>query len=228
MILFAAGPAMAAENAQVQVSAASTPEQAGLVDMATVSPGVRFDIRYAGEHNFVGARVTGYDAPRCMLLAPVAQALARVQDEVQREGLTLKVFDCYRPVRAVRHFVRWAEDAGDQRTKPAYYPALDKSKLLDGYIAETSGHSRGATLDLTLARCDGVRCTELDMGTPFDFFDPSANTLHPQLTPDQARNRERLVQAMARHGFRNYPMEWWHYTLQPEPTPTTAYDVPIE
>jgi D-alanyl-D-alanine dipeptidase len=146
---------------------------------------------------------------------------------VQREGLSLKVFDCYRPVRAVKHFVAWARDPADQRTKAAYYPNLDKARLLDGYIAESSGHSRGATLDLTLVRCNGGACTELDMGTPFDFFDPRANTAHPQLGDEQRRNRDQLLQAMARHGFHNYPMEWWHYTFRPEPSPKTAYDVPI-
>lgn len=227
-LLAAALPACATPPAKVRVSPATTYEQAGLVDMATVAPDMRFDIRYAGAGNFVGAPVTGYRAPKCLLLEPVARALARVQQDVRRDGLTLKVFDCYRPVRAVRHFVRWAGDAADQRTKPAYYPMLDKSRLLDGYIAETSGHSRGATLDVTLARCDGDACAELDMGTPFDFFDPRANTAHPRLTAGQRDNRATLVRAMARHGFRNYPMEWWHYTLQPEPTPHTAYDVPIE
>lgn len=211
----------------VQVSATQDAAAAGLVDATTVVAGLQLEIRYAGPDNFVGTPVTGYEAPKCLLLAPVAQALARVQQDVQREGLSLKVFDCYRPVRAVKHFVAWARDPADQRTKAAYYPNLDKSRLLDGYIAESSGHSRGATLDLTLAACDGGTCTELDMGTPFDFFDPRANTAHPQLTDAQRRNRDRLVQAMARHGFRNYPMEWWHYTFRPEPSPTTAYDVPI-
>ncbi|CAN7159258.1 M15 family metallopeptidase [Pseudoxanthomonas sp. LjRoot168] len=217
-----------ASSPVVEVSRARDASQAGLVDTASVVPGLAQDIRYAGTNNFVGTPVTGYDAPKCLLLAPVAQALARVQQDVQSEGLSLKVFDCYRPVRAVQHFVRWARDPSDQRTKAGYYPNLEKDSLLDGYIAETSGHSRGATLDLTLVRCDGDACVELDMGTPFDFFDPRANTAHPSITDDQRRNRERLVQAMARHGFQNYAMEWWHFTFRPEPTPRTAYDVPIQ
>ena len=211
----------------VQVSPAQEAAQADLVDAATVVPGLQQEIRYAGKDNFVGAPVAGYEAPKCLLLAPVARALARVQQDVQREGLSLKVFDCYRPVRAVKHFVAWARDPADQRTKAAYYPNLDKARLLDGYIAESSGHSRGATLDLTLVRCNGGACTELDMGTPFDFFDPRANTAHSQLGDEQRRNRDQLLQAMARHGFHNYPMEWWHYTFRPEPSPKTAYDVPI-
>ena len=100
--------------------------------------------------------------------------------------------------------------------------------MLDGYIAETSGHSRGATLDLTLTRCERGACVDLDMGTPFDFFDPRANTAHADLSPAQKANRARLLDAMARHGFHNYPMEWWHFTFRPEPSPQTAYDVPIQ
>ena len=217
-----------ASSPAVEVSPARDASQVDLVDAASVVPGLQQDIRYASANNFVGAPVTGYEAPKCMLLSPVAQALARVQQDVQRDGLSLKVFDCYRPVRAVQHFVRWARDPADQRTKPAYYPNLEKATLLDGYIAETSGHSRGATLDLTLVRCEHGDCVELDMGTPFDFFDPRANTAHPSITDDQRRNRERLVQAMARHGFQNYAMEWWHFTFRPEPSPRTAYDVPIQ
>lgn len=216
-----------ASSPAVEVSPAREASQVDLIDAAGVVPGLEQDIRYASTNNFVGAPVTGYEAPKCLLLAPVARALARVQQDVQRDGLSLKVFDCYRPVRAVQHFVRWARDPADQRTKAAYYPNLEKARLLDGYIAETSGHSRGATLDLTLVRCEGDACVELDMGTPFDFFDPRANTSDPSITDVQRRHREQLVQAMARHGFQNYAMEWWHFTFRPEPTPRTAYDIPI-
>ena len=202
----------------VQVSPAQRAAEVDLVDVGSVVPGLRQEIRYAGGQNFVGTPITGYEAPKCLLLAPVAQALARVQQDVQREGLSLKVFDRYRPVRAVQHFVRWARDPADQRTKHAYYPNLEKASLLDGYIAETSGHSRGATLDLTLVRCERDACVELDMGTPFDFFDPRAHTDAPGLTKAQRKHRDRLRDAMAAAGFANYPLEWWHYTFRPEPT----------
>lgn len=218
--------ALAAEP--VQVSAAATPEEAGLVDIASLAPEIRLDIRYAGRDNFVGEKIRGYLAPKCYLLRPAAEALQRVGEDLRAQGLTLKVFDCYRPVRAVRHFVAWAADLEDQRTKPAYYPELDKRELLDGYIAESSGHSRGATVDLTLARCVEGECADLDMGTGFDFFDARANTGHPAITSAQRENRRLLVDAMARQGFHNYPMEWWHYTLQPEPMPSTAYDIPVQ
>lgn len=208
-------------------SPAATPKEAGLVDVHALAPSIELDLRYAGEHNFVGARVDGYDVPRCLLLEPAAAALARVEKRLRKSGYGLRVFDCYRPTRAVRHFLRWAKDPDDTRTKAEFYPALDKSVLVPDYIASSSGHSRGATVDLTLVKCANESCEPLDMGTPFDLFDPRANTASPAITPAQRRNRERLVAAMKREGFANYAMEWWHYTLTPEPSPDTYYDVPI-
>ena len=143
------------------------------------------------------------------------------------QGLRLRIYDCYRPVRAVRDFVAWAGDTGDQSGKSEYYPHLDKSALLGGYISPTSGHSRGATVDLTLLAPRDGRYAPLDMGTGFDFFDPAANTDSPQASPAQRANRQRLRQAMAAEGFGNYPLEWWHYTYRPEPTPRTAFDFPV-
>lgn len=214
-------------SAPVQLSTARDPAQAGMVDVASLAPGLRVDMRYAGRDNFVGAPVPGYDAPRCYLLAPAARALARVQGDLEARGLSLVVYDCYRPVRAVRHFVAWARDAADQRTKAAYYPRLDKSRLLGDYIAESSGHSRGATVDVGLLRCRAGACEALDMGTGFDVFDPRANTDSPEATAAQRANRQRLLDAMQAQGFANYPMEWWHFTLRPEPSPRLAHDFPI-
>ena len=212
----------------VRVSEARDAHAAGMLDVATLAPGIRIDMRYAGRDNFTGARVDGYEAPRCYLLAPVARALSRVQSTLLAQGMSLEIYDCYRPVRAVRRFVAWANDASDQSTKAAYYPRLDKTQLLDGYIAETSGHSRGATLDVGLLRCEGAsRCTALDMGTGFDMFDTRANTDSPDVTPAQRNNRRLLLQAMRAEGFQNYPLEWWHYTFRPEPSPRTAYDFPV-
>lgn len=210
-----------------RVSTATAPEAAGLVDITQFVPDIDLDIRYAGTRNFTGGRVDGYEAPRCYLLRPAAEALARVERSLREQGYRLRIFDCYRPMRAVRHFVRWAADTQDQRTKAEYYPNIDKSALIRGYISDRSGHSRGATLDLTLLRCDGDTCRALDMGTPFDFFDPRANTEHAGITDEQRRNRGRLREAMAAGGFANYAMEWWHYTFKPEPSPDLFFDVPV-
>ena len=219
----------ASTRPSVRVSPARTAAEAGLVDIRTLEPGIAHDIRYATASNFTGTPIDGYQAPRCYLLRPAAEALQRVELELRRQHLRLKLFDCYRPVRAVRHFVRWAENLDDQHTKPVYYPNLDKRDLLGDYIAPLSGHSRGATVDLTLLHCapSGAQCQVLDMGTDFDLFDPIANTDSPQVTAAQRGNRHRLRAAMSRHGFRNYPMEWWHYTLAEEPSPRLAYDVPV-
>ena len=141
---------------------------AAFVDAATVVPGLIVEMRYAGAHNFVGRPIDGYEAPRCLLTKPAANALAGVAKDVAAYGLVIKVFDCYRPTRAVANFVRWARDLKDTAGKAEFYPDVDKRTLFrDGYIASQSGHSRGSTIDLTLAHADG---RELDMGTPFDFF----------------------------------------------------------
>jgi D-alanyl-D-alanine dipeptidase len=211
------------------ISPATTPGAAGLVDIRALVPDIELDMRYASANNFTGARVEGYDAARCFLLRPAAEALARVELALREEHKRLRLFDCYRPVRAVQRFVQWAHAPEDGTTKAAYYPTFDKPALLGDYIAPTSGHSRGATLDLTLLQCDAhlAACEPLDMGTTFDYFDTRANTDSPKATDAQRENRHRLRDAMEYGGFRNYPMEWWHFTLDPEPSPGVAYDVPI-
>lgn len=210
-------------------SPATTAAQAHLVDIRTLVPDIHEDIKYAGHDNFVGRPVDGYQAPKCLLLKPVADALARVEHDLRTQHARLRLWDCYRPARAVADFVRWAHDPSDQATKAAHYPQLDKSQLLGDYIAPVSGHSRGATTDLTMEQCDGRdrHCKALDMGTHFDWFGVRANTDNPGINTTQHTNRLRLLEAMAAEGFRNYPMEWWHYTFEPEPTPHTLYDVPI-
>jgi len=198
-----------------------------LVSIQALVPDIDLDIRYAGRDNFTGAPVPGYDAPRCLLLRPAAEALARADAALRPQGYRLRIFDCYRPRRAVQAFMAWIDAPDDPTAKATYYPNLDKRALRGDYIAPTSGHSRAATVDLTLLRCDAGACGPLDMGTPFDFFDPAANTDAPGLTGAQRANRQRLVDAMRAAGFRNYPMEWWHFTLDPEPAPDVAYDVPV-
>lgn len=213
-----------------QLSPATTMDEAGMVDIRAFAPDIAHDIKYAGSDNFVGAPVDGYAAPRCFVKQQVAQALAQVERDLRAQGMRLRLFDCYRPARAVAHFMRWVQDPADQRTKARHYPDLDKPALLDGYIAESSGHSRGATIDLTVLRCTGdaeADCTPLDMGTGFDYFGTRANTDSPEATATQRANRDVLRKAMSARGFANYPLEWWHYTFKPEPTPGSLYDVPI-
>lgn len=199
---------------------------AGFVDAAEMVSGLVVDLRYAGPHNFVGRRIDGYEASHCLLTGAAAGALAAVQDDLRREGFGLKVFDCYRPRRAVAHFVRWARDVTDVSRKAEFYPGIDKRDLFRlGYIAAQSSHSRGSTADLTLVEVESGR--ELDMGTPFDFFGPASGAAWPHLTAAQRANRERLRAAMARRGFSGYAKEWWHFTLRNEPFPRAAFDFPV-
>lgn len=212
-----------------EVSKATTMEQAGLVDIRGLVPDLSQAIAYAGHDNFVGEPVDGYGSPRCWLRRDAAEALARVEASLRGRGMRLHVFDCYRPVRAVAHFMRWVNDAGDLATKATHYPDLDKPQLLDGYIAEVSGHSRGYTIDLTLLRCDGQggSCLPLDMGTDFDFFGTRANTDSPEASAVQRANRHLLRDAMRAGGFDDYPMEWWHFTFRTGGGPGPLYDVPV-
>ena len=215
--IFGTQAALAQERAQDRPAA--------FVDAATVVPGLIAEMRYAGSHNFVGRPIDGYEAPRCLVSQAAAAALAEVARDVAQRGLHIKVFDCYRPTRAVMNFVRWARDLNATAGKAEFYPDVDKRTLFrDGYIASQSGHSRGSTIDMTLANDDG---RELDMGTPFDFFSPKSSPADPTVTPEQHANRMLLAAAMRRHGFRPYEREWWHFTLRGEPFPDTYFDFPV-
>jgi D-alanyl-D-alanine dipeptidase len=200
---------------------------AAFVDAAAVVPGLVVDARYAGPHNFVGRPIDGYDAPRCLLTKPAADALAAVAHDLAPQGLVLKVFDCYRPTRAVANFERWARDLTDTAAKAEFYPDVDKRTLFrDGYISPRSGHSRGSTVDLTLAHRDGDEpgTGELDMGTPFDFFSPRSWAAAASVGAEAKANRAMFAAAMRRRGFRPYEKEWWHFTLSHEPFPDTYFD----
>ena len=225
-------------------AAESMPE--GFVYLRDIDPTIEQDIRYAGPKNFTGEPVPGYGAGECVLVREAAEALKRVQEAVSARGLTLKVYDCYRPERAVSSFVGWAEKPDDTKAKEAYYPNLDKQALFPDYIATRSSHSRGATVDLTLVRRDAKpakpdetprACTapqkgsapdgSVAMGTSFDCFDVKANTPASGLSGEERGNRAALVDAMQAQGFENYPLEWWHFTLKREPYLDTSFDFPI-
>jgi D-alanyl-D-alanine dipeptidase len=186
-----------------------------------------------------------------LLSRSAALALARVQTTLRGLGLTLKVYDCYRPQRAVDHFVRWAEELDDQRMKPEFYPSVDKRFLFrDGYIAARSGHSRASTVDLTIAPRDTGAATVfdpsaplrscespaedrspddgLDMGTGYDCFSPLSHTASRDIGPQQRANRLLLETLMETNGFASLDEEWWHYTLVDEPYPDRYFDFPIE
>lgn len=235
------------------ILAACAPPQPGptpagdLVSIADLDPTIVVEARYYGSHNFIGRPITGYEAPKCILSRPAAEALVRVQAELRPMGLGLKTYDCYRPQRAVDDFVAWAQDLDDTAMKTEFYPEVAKSSLFsDGYIASRSGHSRASTVDLTiiplpvppqppvgaLVDCRGpvgerFADNSVDMGTGYDCFDPLSHTDNPAIRGEAMANRQLLKRVMERHGFTNYPQEWWHFTLAGEPYPDTYFDVPV-
>jgi len=205
---------------------AQAPLLPGFVDAAAVVDGLIVDMRYFGADNFVGERIDGYERPRCLLSEPAANALAAVERDLSARGLGLKVFDCYRPQRAVAQFVRWAQRIDDVKRKRDFYPDVDKRELFaKGYISDRSGHSRGSTVDLTLVRRGDAR--EFDMGSPFEFFSPKSWPSDRSVSDEAQQNRALLAAAMRRGGFRPYDKEWWHFTLNNEPFPDTYFDFPV-
>ena len=201
-------------------------DSSGFVVLADYVPGIIQEIRYHSTYNFIGDRIDGYEDPCALLTIEAARALKNVSNEVNVEGYRLKVFDAYRPARAVKHFVLWGIEDLDLRMKPYFYPDLDKEELFTkGYIAKRSSHSRGSTVDLTLL--DMKTGKELDMGSPFDLFSPISHPDFQGISKDQYANRMLLQQVMVRNGFEPLDCEWWHFTLKNEPFPETYFDFPI-
>ena len=208
-------------------TAVSLPEH--FVYVRDIIPDIMIDIRYFTENNFAGCRIDGYEAPVCILTREATLALKQAQTELRTSGLGLKIFDAYRPQRAVRHFVRWARDSTDQKMKQRYYPDLDKDDLFElGYIVEKSGHSRGSTVDLTIVSLDGGGIPELDMGTEWDYFGSRSAPADMTVSNAQRANRMLLQDLMHRTGFAPVDQEWWHFTLRNEPYPDTYFDFPVK
>jgi zinc D-Ala-D-Ala dipeptidase len=209
----------------------------GFVYLRDVDPSIRQDIRYAGTRNFLGRPAAGYEAGECILTEPAAKALAEVQKSVVGEQLTLVVFDCFRPIRAVDDFVTWTKRGGPP--DPRWFPKVKRSDLIaEGYIGERSSHSRGSTVDVALtplagdpapdADCGATDMNAIDFGTGFDCFDERSRTAFALLSPPAVANRKKLVDAMQAQGFKNYSGEWWHFTLKGEPHKEQRFDFEIE
>lgn len=218
---------LAAAGEEAPPTTPAKPLPPGFADLTERVPGLVLDLRYATADNFVGAPVDGYLRRRAVATTLTADALAAVQEELRPFGLGLLLYDAYRPQRAVDHFVRWAADPVDLKRKASYYPNVDKSRLFElGYIARKSGHTRGSTVDLTL--CELSTGQPLDMGSPWDLFDPISWPANAELPAAARANRLLLRTLMLRHGFKPYDQEWWHFTLVAEPFPDTYFDFPIE
>jgi zinc D-Ala-D-Ala dipeptidase len=231
-------------------AAAQEKAPAGFVSLKAEVPSIMVEMRYLTAHNFIGRPIRGYRDPLCIVTRETADALLKAQEAVRAGGYTLKVYDCYRPQRAVDDFVAWGKRLRDQRMKAEFYPRVDKRRVFkEGYIAEKSGHSRGSTVDLTIVKLPAqptrpyvpgealVPChapqaerfpdSSVDMGTGFDCFDTLSHTDDPRITGEQRSNRDLLRSTLAAVGFVNLPEEWWHFTYKPEPFPDTYFDFPV-
>jgi D-alanyl-D-alanine dipeptidase len=223
---------------------------AGFVYLRDIDGSILQDIRYAGPHNFVGRPIDGYAAAECILTESAARALAAVQAELAPGKLSLVVWDCYRPTRAVADFLRWSRNPADDRMKREFFPGTDKSKLFSlGYLATHSAHSRGSTVDLGIVPkgLSGVPdyspdnallpCTArkgerfedgtIDLGSGYDCLDAVAGTSSPAAGRPARDNRQMLRARMEGAGFRPYAKEWWHFELVNEPFPRQSFDFPI-
>lgn len=221
-----------------QVATTKVGDSSQFVMLTDAVPDAILEIRYFGTYNFVGKRIDGYEQPTALLTRQAADSLRAVSDDVMRLGYRLKIYDAYRPQKAVDHFVRWATAVEDTLMKRYFYPNLDKSVLFEqDYIAEKSGHTRGSTVDLTLF--DMATEKELDMGGTFDWFgheshpdfggNPETGVYMPNdsITAEQFAHRMILRNAMLRHGFKALDSEWWHFTLKNEPFPDTYFTFPV-
>lgn len=208
------------------IDVAAEMDASDFVNITDVVGDAILEIRYFSSYNFVGDRIEGYEAPVALLTKEAAEALKQVSEEVMRQGYRLKIFDAYRPQKAVNHFIRWAEEVEDVRMKEYFYPQVDKSQLFElGFICAKSSHSRGSTVDLTLF--DMKSGKEVDMGCPFDWFGEESHPDYEGITAEQKCARKLLRDAMLRAGFKPLETEWWHYTLGEEPYPETYFDFPV-
>lgn len=176
-----------------------------LVELQSVSPGIRLDIVYATSMNFTGSPV--YSCARCFLVRKAAERLHRVQTALAGRGLGLKVYDGYRP-RSVQKIL-W-----DFCPNPLY--------VADP--ARGSKHNRGASVDVALVDAQG---RDLPMPSGYDDFSERAHRDYSGCTPEEAKNRTILEAAMCQEGFVPYREEWWHFD-DPEWEKYPLLDIPLE
>ncbi|MHB0755820.1 M15 family metallopeptidase [Polaribacter sp. M15] len=199
----------------------------GFVYLQNVDASIQKELRYLSTNNFIGKPIDGYINDCIIISKPTALALKKIQTKLKKDGLSLKIFDAYRPQQAVNHFVRWAKVINDTLMKKQYYPKVSKSQLFNlGYIASKSGHSRGSTVDVTLVNLKTGK--ELDMGSPYDFFGTRSHPFYRKISESQKENRMLLRRMMLKNGFKPYDNEWWHFTLKDEPYPKTYFNFPVK
>jgi D-alanyl-D-alanine dipeptidase len=200
--------------------------ETGFVFVDEVLSGVRWDAKYATWDNFTGKPVDGYDVNRIVGSHALAEALLEATTRAAASGFGLLLWDGYRPQRAVNRFLEWSTQPEDGRTKPAFYPNIDRAEMFtNGYVAPKSGHSRGSAVDLTLYRLDTGELAAI--GGRHDLMDERSHHGARGVSDIEAQNRRTLCSIMEHSGFQRYECEWWHYALRGEPYPDTYFDFPI-
>ena len=208
-----------------QINSQTLPQ--GFSYVSEIDATIKKELRYSTSNNFIGQPIDGYIKDSLIISTPAAKALKKIQTKLMLSGLSLKIFDAYRPQQAVDHFVRWAKVLNDTLMKQLYYPDVQKSELFTlGFIALKSGHTRGSTVDLSIVDIKTNR--ELDMGSSYDFFGEKSHPYYKKITDKQTKNRMLLRSIMIKNGFIPYDNEWWHFTLKNELYPTTYFNFTIE
>ena len=189
-------------------------------------PSISVEMRYGTNNNFTGKPIPGYESRQAVITITTASALKKVQKELNKLGLGLKIFDAYRPQKAVNYFIKWSNQPNDTVMKNKYYPNLKKETLFDlGYIALKSGHTRGSTVDVTLLYVSGPKKgKEVDMGSVWDLFGVRSGYGYQAISIIQKANRKLLRELMIAYEFSPYDKEWWHFSLNDEPYPDTYFD----
>jgi len=201
----------------------------GFVYIKDVIPSIELELRYYGHHNFIGKPIDGYNQEKGIVTKKAAKALKIIQKKLNKQHLGLKIYDAYRPQKAVDHFARWAKNLNDTIKKHEYYPNVNKANLFkEEYIAYRSGHSRGSTVDLTIIDLSTPEKRELDMGSSYDFFGQESWVSYDKLSNEQLGNRVFIQELMKKNNFNNYTQEWWHFTLKNEPFPNAYFDFSID
>ena len=210
-----------------EAKAADPMDSGDFVAVSEEIPDVLQEIRYFSAYNFVGSHIDGYEEPVALMTREAVAALKAAAAEFRAAGYVIKIYDSYRPQRAVEHFIRWGADAQDIRMKPYFYPTTDKSRVFElGYVAKHSSHSRGSTIDMTLV--DMKTGQELNVGEHFDYFGERSHYVYGGISQVQQENRRFLRSVMERHGFKGLAEEWWHFTLNNEPFPDTYFNFPVK
>ena len=200
-------------------------DSSDFVDITTIIPDILLEIRYYSTYNFVGERIEGYKEPLALMTKEAANALKEVSKYLYEKGYLIKIFDSYRPQRAVDFFVKWSKN-DDIKMKKYFYPNFEKKNIIPGgYLASKSGHSKGSTVDLTLF--DMNKGKEIDMGGTFDFFGEISHPDYLNITEEQKKNRQLLIDSMRKFGFEVISTEWWHFYFKNQPFPNTYFNFEV-